>query len=63
MNEEDKILPTRHMMRNMLSDNHTKKVLNECCDKLVSMHEKANGNHNYYLHAAVELRRHFGIEE
>jgi len=35
-------------------------ILQECCDKLMEMHENANGDHNYYHHASVELKRHFG---
>ena len=31
--------------------------LDACCDLLEGMHAASTGNHNYYLHAAVELRR------
>lgn len=31
--------------------------LNACCDLLEGMHAATDGNHNYYLHAAVELRK------
>ncbi len=37
-------------------------ILQECCCKLMQMHENANGDHNYYHHASVELKRHFGVE-
>lgn len=35
-------------------------IIDECCLKLIAMHEKTNGNHNYYKHAALEVARHFG---
>ncbi len=38
-------------------------VLNECCLKLLDMDEKTNGNHNYYKHAALEIKRHFGVDQ
>ena len=31
--------------------------LKACCDLLEGMHEATDGNHNYYLYAAKELRR------
>lgn len=31
--------------------------LNACCDLLEGMHIATDGNHNYYLYAAVELRK------
>lgn len=31
--------------------------LDACCDLLEGMHAATTGSHNYYLHAAVELRR------
>lgn len=34
-------------------------IIDECCVKLLDMDGKANGNHNYYKHAAIELKRHF----
>ena len=33
------------------------KELDACCDLLEGMHACSTGSHNYYLHAAVELRR------
>ena len=38
-------------------------IIAECCLKLLSMDEKTNGNHNYYKHAALEVKKHFGVEE
>lgn len=32
------------------------KELEACCDLLEGMHAATDGNHNYYLHAANELR-------
>ena len=37
-------------------------VVAECCLKLLKMDEKTKGNHNYYKHAALEIKRHFGVE-
>lgn len=34
-------------------------ILEECCLKLLDMDEKAKGNHNYYKHAALQLKQHF----
>ena len=36
-------------------------ILQECCDKLMEMHENVNGDHNYYHHASVQLKQHFGV--
>jgi len=33
------------------------KELKACCDLLEGMHAATDGNHNYYLHAANELRK------
>lgn len=33
------------------------KELKACCDLLKGMHAATDGNHNYYLHAANELRK------
>jgi hypothetical protein len=38
-------------------------IIDECCLKLIDMHEKTNGNHNLYQHAALEVARHFGDEK
>jgi hypothetical protein len=34
-----------------------KSELEACCDLLEGMHAATDGNHNYYLHAANELRK------
>ena len=34
-----------------------KSELDACCDLLEGMHAATDGNHNYYLHAAHELRK------
>ena len=34
-------------------------IINECCSKLLDMDKKVNGNHNYYKHAALEIKRSF----
>jgi len=34
-----------------------KSELDACCDLLEGMHIATDGNHNYYLYAAVELRK------
>lgn len=38
-------------------------TINECCAKLLAMDEKAGNNHNYYRHAAIEIKRHFGVDD
>lgn len=38
-------------------------IVQECCLKLLNMDEKTKGNHNYYKHAALEVKKHFGVEE
>jgi hypothetical protein len=38
-------------------------IVEECCLKLLNMDEKTQGNHNYYRHAAIEVKKHFGVEE
>jgi hypothetical protein len=37
-------------------------IIDECCGKLLDMHEKTNGNHNYYKHAAIQIKNHFGAK-
>ena len=37
-------------------------IVRESCYKLMEMHENVSGDHNYYHHAAVQLKRHFGVE-
>jgi len=38
-------------------DEERGKELKDCCDLLEGMHAATVGNHNYYLHAANELRK------
>ena len=38
-------------------------IVDECCLKLLNMDEKTKGSHNYYKHAALEIKKHFGVEE
>jgi hypothetical protein len=38
-------------------------IVDECCAKLLDMDSKANGNHNYYKHAALEIKQHLGVEQ
>lgn len=38
-------------------------IIAECCLKLLSMDEKTKGNHNYYKHAALEVKKHFGVKQ
>lgn len=44
-------------------DLFAKLIVQECCLKLLSMDDKAQGQHNYYKHAALEVIKHFGVEE
>ena len=34
-------------------------IVDECCLKLLDMDEKTKGNHNYYKHAALEVKKTF----
>jgi hypothetical protein len=34
-------------------------IVDECCIKLLDMHEKTKGHNNYYKHAALEIKKHF----
>lgn len=38
-------------------------IVDECCLKLLNMDEKTKGSHNYYKHAALEIKKHFGVKE
>ena len=46
---------TPHLV--MLVEKARQKELDACCDLLEGMHAATTGSHNYYLHAAVELKR------
>ena len=46
---------TPHLV--MLVEKARQKELDACCDLLEGMHAATDGNHNYYLHAANELRK------
>ena len=37
-------------------------IVQECVAKLFAMDDAVNGNHNYYRHAAVQIKQHFGVE-
>lgn len=41
----------------LMLDKERERELNACCDLLEGMHAATDGNHNYYLHAANELRK------
>ncbi len=38
-------------------------IVRECCSKLLDMNEKTKGDHNYYKHASLKIKEHFGVEE
>ena len=46
---------TPHLV--MLAEKIRQAELDACCDLLEGMHAATTGSHNYYLHAAVELKR------
>lgn len=46
---------TPHLV--MLVEKARQKELDACCDLLEGMHVATDGSHNYYLHAANELRK------
>jgi hypothetical protein len=37
-------------------------IVNECYQKLVDMDQQVKASHNYYKHAAIQIKLHFGIE-
>ena len=37
-------------------------IVRECAAILIMMDDAVNGNHNYYRHAAVQIKEHFGVE-
>jgi hypothetical protein len=37
-------------------------MVNECYQKLVDMDQQVKASHNYYKHAAIQIKLHFGIE-
>jgi len=44
-------------------DKFAELIIDECCVKLLDMDEKTKGNHNYYKHAAIQLKRHFEAQD
>ena len=38
-------------------------IVDECCVKLLDMDNKTRGSHNYYKHAALEIKQHLGVEQ
>jgi len=51
--------PDRELYTKEQFEKFAELIVDECCVKLLDMDSKANGNHNYYKHAAIELKRHF----
>jgi hypothetical protein len=37
-------------------------IVNECYEKLISMDQQVKGSHNYYKHAAIQIKLHFGVK-
>jgi hypothetical protein len=54
--EPDKLNPG-HTRQDL--ENFAELVVDVCCAELLFMDERVNGNHNYYKHAAIELKRRF----
>jgi hypothetical protein len=44
-------------------DKFAELIVDECCLKLLDMDEKTKGSHNYYKHAAIQVKQHFGVEK
>jgi hypothetical protein len=38
-------------------------IVEDCYQKLIDMDQRVKGSHNYYKHAAIQIREHFGVEE
>lgn len=47
------------MYNNQWEEKFAELIVDECCAKLLDMDSKANGNHNYYKHTVIELKRYF----
>ena len=37
-------------------------IVADCYQKLIDMDQQVKGSHNYYKHAAIQIRLHFGLE-
>jgi len=49
----------------MSIDNATKfaeLIVQDCYQKLIDMDQQVKASHNYYKHAAIQIRLHFGVE-
>ena len=38
------------------------RIVADCYQKLIDMDQQVKGSHNYYKHAAIQIRLHFGLE-
>lgn len=38
-------------------------TIEDCYQKLIDMDQHAKASHNYYKHAAIQIRLHFGVKE
>ena len=37
-------------------------IVADCYQRLIDMDQQVKGSHNYYKHAAIQIRLHFGLE-
>jgi len=37
-------------------------IVQDCYQKLIDMDQQVKASHNYYKHAAIQIRLHFGVE-
>jgi hypothetical protein len=44
---------------NAMIEKFAELIIDECCLKLIDMQYNARGMHNYYGHAALQIKQHF----
>jgi len=37
-------------------------IVQDCYQRLLDMDQQVKGSHNYYKHAAIQIKLHFGVE-
>lgn len=48
---------------NSVVEKFSEMIVDECCLRMLDMDDKTQGRHNYYKHAALEIKKHFRVEE
>ena len=67
LNYIDNETPRRYFLGALATEEDVEKfaelIVEECCKQLYALDQKAKNNHNYYRHAALVIKQHFGVEE